>query len=189
MRYENSFHEKIKKQTKPFHDALEKLYLTDALVQNSLNLDEYREYLKRLYKVHTTVEPQFFNFDWSGLKIDIDDYLRQDMLASDLKMLGVDTKSPEKNSFEFESFDAALGGLYVLTGSVMGGKILAQRVEQNPNLPDVNSYFKAFNENTMSLWIELMQAITFYVEENEAEEEVIEGAKKFYSYIYKSLDG
>ncbi|MGM0624095.1 MAG: biliverdin-producing heme oxygenase [Campylobacterota bacterium] len=189
MNSTNTFHQRLKDETKQLHDALEQLYITKSLVEGTITTNEYKEYLKRLHCMHAVIERQLIDFDWQSIGIDIERYLRKELVQNDLKSLEVDFEQTQCKKIDIENFEQALGFLYVLTGSTMGGKILAQKVEQNPSLPNVNSYFHAFEEDTMGRWMEFLQKFSSYVEKNKADEAVLEGAKKCYGYVKECLDG
>lgn len=183
------FHLRLKEQTKSYHDTLEELYLTKNLVDKTITKDEYITYLNGLLCLHESVESQLLRFSWEDIRIEIKSYLRKELLQKDLLVLGDKSDLKGCEGIELKSFNEALGFLYVLTGSTMGGKILAQKVLEIPALESANNYFNAFGEQTMMLWGDFMQKFTRYVEQNSVQDEVMEGAKNCYLYVKECLDG
>ncbi len=185
----NDFHSDLKEQTKSLHTSLEQLYLTKSLVEGTITKAEYEDYLQRLYCIHHSIEGQLERFDWKKAGIDLKKYLRKHLLEKDLNTLGLQPETKECKDLQITDFNHAFGVLYVLTGSTMGGKILAHKVSQSPDLLEANSYFNAFGDNTMALWMEFMQKFTQYVQTKGVEQEMINAAKSCYRYVGEVLDG
>ena len=85
----------------------------------------------------------------------IDERLRAHMLEDDLQQLGLDDfKAIPKAPFMLFVNDApsALGGLYVLEGSTLGGKFIIQMIRQKLPLENSMRYFAGYGESNTAMW-------------------------------------
>jgi len=186
----SAFHAKLKEQTMPLHAKLEEAKLPKKLFTQTISAAEYKEYLQKLYALHLCIEKEFLCFQWNKLGINIDDYLRLELLEKDLRLLGqsIDTQMlcyPLK----MQSFDHAVGYLYVLTGSTMGGMILSQKADAL--FKGANNYFLAFGKDTQGRWMRFLQAMQRYCESkgDASCDAIIEGAAQCYNDFIKSFNG
>lgn len=187
----DNFHTKIKQQTKPYHDRVEKLPLPSKLYNLSITHEEYHFYLETFYSIHYTIERQLATFShWEQYNIDLTDYFRRHLLVRDLRLIKADAPLVQSN-LTIENFAKALGYLYVLTGSTMGGMILSKKVQETFPLSPyhlAHNYFDAFGPATHSRFLELMKAIESYLKDNpNQEEQIISGAIECYEYIEKEM--
>lgn len=74
------------------------------------------------------------------------------------------------------SHAAALGALYVMEGSTLGGKIISQMLEKQLGLTRGLSFFKSYGDDTMQMWQRFKSALD--EEENLPESEVIAAANE-----------
>lgn len=187
----DNFHAKIKQQTKPYHDRVEKLPLPSKLYSLSITHEEYHLYLKTLYSIHYTIERQLAAFSqWEHYGIELTEYFRRHLIVRDLRVIKADAPLVHPN-LTIENFAKALGYLYVLTGSTMGGMILSKKVQEIFSLSPyhlAHNYFDAFGDDIHSRFLELMKAIESYLKDYpDQEEQIISGAIDCYEYIEKEM--
>ena len=184
----NKFHQELKNQTMPLHDRLEALELPKKLVDETISKDEYITYLLKLYALHYKIESQLQAFEWSKFNIEIASYLRLELIEKDLQHLGATPPKEIDNGIEIASFDEAIGHLYVLTGSTMGGVILSQKVQKL--FHGANLYFSGFGDETHGRWMQFLASLTRYTQENgrSNQEAIIKGAINCYRLVEKELD-
>jgi heme oxygenase len=186
----SAFHTRLKEQMMPLHAKLETATLPKKLFMQTISVDEYAEYLSRLYALHYCIENEFLCFQWRAFGINIDEYLRLDLLEKDLRIL---KRQLEQNIpcyyLKMQSFEHAIGYLYVLTGSTMGGMILSKKADAL--FKGANNYFEAFGEQTQTRWMQFLQALGRYGEENgsESQNAIIEGASQCYNDFIVSFNG
>lgn len=83
---------------------------------------------------------------------------RLSLLASDLRWHGVNASRLELNqSPEYQDAPSALGALYVIEGSTLGGRLLATRIEQELGLRAGcgYSFLRGYGEENGRMWREL----------------------------------
>lgn len=93
------------------------------------SIDDYVRLLRRLHGFHTAVEARLANPAWAqgwpDLGIDLPTHRRSHLLSGDLDALGA---VPEQAAVRLPALDnlgQALGCLYVVEGSSLGGRVLA----------------------------------------------------------------
>lgn len=185
----------LKNITQELHDEVEKCYYPKMLFQTQITKEEYCDYLQIFLLLHNEIESQFDNFikEWNLYEFDYASYKRADLLDMDLKNLDCITQEVKNEApILIENFGQAVGFLYVLTGSTMGGMLLSSKVEQSNALKDfqsINNYFLAFGELTMPKWQNFVQFMRSYLlEKPQMANEVANGAKQCFSIIIKRLN-
>jgi heme oxygenase len=82
----------------------------------------------------------------------------------------------------FSNENEALGAMYVIEGSTLGGNVIAKQLSKTEGFDDVTfNFFGCYRENTGFMWK------NFKVLDNEVSEknydEVLSGAKKLYAFL------
>ena len=186
----------LKEYTQDLHDRVEECYYPKRLANKNITKEEYIQYLTIFYHLHNTIETEVekFDADWNQYHLDYKNYFRKDLLLLDLKNLDSELQSIDTSitDFTIETFAEAIGFMYVLTGSTMGGMLLSSRVEETPelqNYKDINNYFFAFREKTMDMFKAYMGFLGNYMAQNHQEgRKLANGARKCFEVIIKGLD-
>lgn len=143
--------EELRIRTEPDHRSVEaQLDLKSRL----RSLSEYLALLKKFYGFIAAWEPRVLS------ALDQPDFLRArtklPLLTADLVRLGfVDTSQlPHCVVPTFERNADALGSMYVIEGSTLGGSIIAAQVERRLGLSRHNGclYFSGYGEHTNKMW-------------------------------------
>lgn len=185
------FHKLLKEETSTYHDDLEKELLPIKIFNLTISKEEYIKYLELFFEIHNGVEKELLKFNkWSELNFDIESYFRKNLILKDLEIL--DTEINNKNlDIKIHNFPEALGFLYVLTGSTMGGIILSKKVEEifkNAPYKNANNYFNAFGEKNHTMFFVLMKLIEEYSRDSEIYQKgIIRGAINCYLLVKNSF--
>lgn len=183
----------LKIETQDLHKDVEECYYPKQLFSGNITQEEYGRYLKIFHCLHLAIEQEFtkFNNQWEKYNFPYQNYYRLDLIQKDLENLGTNPNSYKLENFSISSFPKAIGFLYVLTGSTMGGMLLSSKVEQSDNLhhlKSINNYFLGFKENTHQMWGDFMSFLNLYVVQNpNNQNEIIDGAKSCFKLIIKEL--
>lgn len=179
--------------TQSLHDELEAETLPKKLYSMQITEQEYMQYMLIFFRIHHDVEEQLLYFSqWNEFGINIKSYMRLELIKQDLKIMGIEFILDSCNDVHLESFEKALGYLYVLTGSTMGGMILSQKVAQTFNgssYKNANTYFNAFGEDTKMMFVSFMQFLGNYAQnlDEKKQNEIIQGAKECYKFVQKCM--
>ena len=170
---------RLKVETAPLHLSVEhQVGLPDSVRTKT----EYRELLQRLLTFHRAFEvalaEPIWSEGWSRIGITLGDHSRSPNLIDDLAYFdqrsGV-CQEEEQVSPVFATFAEALGGLYVIEGSSLGGKILAPLFRAH--LGEIPTrYYESFGRNHPQPWRSVQSALARFEQEYDDGDEVILGA-------------
>ncbi len=94
--------------------------------------DDYVDLLGRFYGLHAGLESRLqeptWELAWRDVGIEISAHRRAPLLVADLCGLGLQVPAIAPEFAPFATFGAALGCLYVLEGSALGGQVVAGQV-------------------------------------------------------------
>ncbi|HVW11270.1 MAG TPA: biliverdin-producing heme oxygenase [Bryobacteraceae bacterium] len=155
----------LKRRTADLHRGIEAVV---PLMAPALTLEQYAEYLGRLYPFYSAVEARLAAI--TGLRSavpDLDARWKTEILARDLRALG---KLPEDDMDlslvpELHSVPQALGCLYVLEGSTLGAQILIRSVHGTlgREVEDKTGFLAGYGENTAFRWRQLSGCLVSYL--------------------------
>jgi heme oxygenase len=119
---------RLRHATAGIHARLE---ASPATADTGLTLGDYTISLCRLHAVFAPIEAHLAAFSgWHEAGLDISAHRRVPDLQADLAALRVDAASLKRAEIEApENFPAAVGMLYVLEGSALGGRLILRAAE------------------------------------------------------------
>jgi heme oxygenase len=181
------FFKRLRQETAESHQRLEDNPLSKAILHPSVLIQDYQTYLAALFGVTIACEDQVFPAishvitDLAGRyksRLIIDDLLATGLTEAEVDALPV-------YRFEFSSAAEALGIMYVLEGSTLGGKVLFRHIHEVLGLSPENgaSYFWGYGSQTGNLWKSFISSLTQFVDEHEERDAVIHSAKKTFTII------
>lgn len=167
----------LKSATREEHEAIEKQI---DLSSCSLDLGHYRSVVARFFGFFEPVEAALRRVD--GLENVIRDLpfrMRAGLLEYDLVTLGF-----RANDFrdlqrcrqlpQVNSVAQALGCLYVLEGSTLGGQIIARQLrERGFGNPQACRFFNSYGVNVGHMWKRLAEAVESYAADHPDEADTI----------------
>jgi heme oxygenase (biliverdin-IX-beta and delta-forming) len=190
---EASLRRRLKKLSAPFHTELESTPIAIRLASGTIEQEEYGLYLERVAALHQTLEPLFTAMnEWKAYGIDPLQRTRLQLLNNDLCALGKEIPlQREIQPFDIPlNFATAVGMMYVLEGSTMGGQVLARKLSHIVGSDGLSCtrYFAAYGDNTMKQWGEFCQFLDQFGTENpQATAAVVLGACSMFLMIQKEM--
>jgi len=168
----------LKEQTASPHKKLESLPISKLLLSPDLDIENYTHYLYLMYNVHRNLEERVFPL-LTEIIDDIEVRKKTHLIKEDLSFLKFnlpDSKSVFKNSKWRIPY--ALGIIYVVEGSSLGGRYILKNIETLPGLNNGKgvSYFRGYGTKTGSIWNSFLNVLVQYEYENNCKNEIIEGA-------------
>jgi heme oxygenase len=168
----------LKSQTAVAHKRLEHLPVSSSILSPEMKTEDYAYYLKLMYDVHYDVEENIFPLLSRNIH-DLTERKKKHLIEEDLAFLNYNKPlpSPVFNT-ENTTIPFALGILYVVEGSSLGGRFILKNIETIKGLDEGKgvSYFTGYDNKTGSHWKSFLNALTEYQEENNCEDEIIKGA-------------
>lgn len=171
--------DRLKVETAPLHLSVEQqVRLPDSVRTKA----EYGELLQRLLTFHRAFEVALgvpiWSEEWIRIGITLGDHTRSTDLMDDLAYfdkMTVSQEEAEQVSPIFNSFAEAVGGLYVIEGSSLGGKILAPLFRAH--LGEIPTrYYENYGRDHPQPWRSVQSALARFEKEYEDTDEVITGA-------------
>jgi heme oxygenase len=174
------FLKNLRQQTGESHVKLEENKYSKVILEPNVTLSDYQVYIARLYGVTKACENDIFPVI-SSVLTDIGERYKSGLILEDLSKTGIsDDKISNLPVYKFKTGDVAeaLGVMYVLEGSTLGGKILYKHMHQYLNMDAENgaSYFYGYGSKTGILWKNFIAAFVDYAVEENCEQKIISSA-------------
>ncbi len=185
----------LRNQTADSHKALEQNPLSVLLMSEEITLPDYGDYLKSLYGFVYGFERSVFPMLHKSID-DLPARLKTHLILEDLKTLQpADIKGNiiEENIFNryYNDLPSALGGMYVLEGSTLGGQIIHRRLHKTlgTSIAGKTLYINAYGGQTGSMWKKFLQQFCEASVHTGQEEKVIESAVRTFTLLDEWMTG
>ena len=188
FKYTNGIHERLKQDTQSAHQKLDHHPYLLKLVSDKLCTKSYAEIL---------------NAKWFGLAesnihqhlLNVNDIAhiesKQALINKDIMALQSPiehTSTPSTCALPLASnLHQALGVLYVVEGSTLGGQIIAPRVIKALGRTDVCAFYQCYGANKLTNFKNTLTFIQQNTKNEEQVNQVVEGAKLSFESLYQYL--
>jgi len=187
------FLEELRSRTSHQHRLLEGNTASKNLLGPLVTSVEYAAYLSLLFGFVKGFENIVFPLLLHSIT-DIEERHKTHLLVSDLNRLGIDESGiasiPDHFFAEiYHSNATALGGMYVLEGSVLGGAFIYKHLQTALGIEALAGkakYFTVYGSQTGSQWKNFLQA--FCLASSGVEEDVIKSASLTFSILHHWFD-
>lgn len=170
---------KIKEATKTAHQQLEKKVVLQLKAIRS-NAD-YAALLKKFYAYFSKVEKAITPFITPELLPDYKDRRNTTYLKKDIEELGFTIDElPAATAPEISGTLQALGALYVMEGSIMGGNIIVQLLAKGGMTQGI-SFFSGYGPATGEMWGKFIAVLNRQATTPEAEAAAIQAANETFN--------
>ncbi len=144
--------EQLKDSTQPSHQALEKKMV--SIIKKIRTRQDYVKFLKLMYGYYSALEKRVQDY---VSDMEIGKRRKAERLLEDISYFE-STATPDicKELPPITSHAEALGAMYVMEGSTMGGKIIAKMIEGQAGIngPSGFSFFNGYGEENGRMWEE-----------------------------------
>lgn len=186
-----TFLDNLRQKTSESHVFLESLPVSKSIVDPSISKESYALYLNLMLDVTLALEKEIFPVVEPFVQ-DVDERKKSEHIKNDLKNIGFE-RTPRTFLFlnsEENSPAFAMGIMYVVEGSTLGGRFILKNVSEKLNLDETNgaSYFSGYGNKTGSFWKNFLANLTDFETSKNAEDEIIEGADFAFKKIAEHLD-
>lgn len=159
--------ERLKQETAHHHRQVEQNVYAKAMMDRTITMDQYREYLEKFYGFLKPLEEQAVRLPfWAETGLDMTVRGKASLLEQDLLSLGASEEQirqlPRSTELPDISAPARLFGyMYVIEGSTNGGQILTKRLSQFLPIEAERGlqYFNAYGAETRIRWGEFMRLL------------------------------
>lgn len=175
--------ELLKEKTLSSHRELEK-----QVVQKIKNIHSVADYIDLLHIFHVyfgSLENKIAPFLHADFMPDIHGRRHARRLADDIAALGgaPNMRTDWVTVPRICCWQEALGALYVMEGSTLGGKFIVQLVSKQANLTEGFSFFSAYGERTAERWVQFQDAINSRVVEPSDIDRTVTAAGETFGYF------
>ena len=145
--------EELKEMTADAHRAAEKKLI--AVLKKTTTTADYMRMLNWLYGYYSPLEALIRRFLTPDVLPDIIKRCRAEYLVWDMKESGLPELPPDKCDQlpVIDSLASALGALYVLEGSTLGGRIIAGMISRELDSLKSLSFFHGYGAETQKMWL------------------------------------
>jgi heme oxygenase len=157
--------ERLRNETKTAHQQLEKA--TIPYIKQSTDEASYGHVLRMFYGYFSQVEEQIQALIDESVLEDIKERRQSAAIIADLKSIGAATENlATANELPvLKTVPQALGAMYVLEGSTLGGRFISQMLAKqlNRTAADGISFFSGYGEQTDTKWKKFTEMMNEYV--------------------------
>lgn len=186
------FIEKLRSETKHIHQALEKVMIPG--IKQADTPEAYAKILNVFYGYFKAIE--------NLLDAQLDEKVvpaytqrrKADIILQDLKAMSLNGQLPPLATDlpQISNLHQALGAMYVLEGSTLGGQVITKMLKQNLNVNDTAylKFFSGYGDETQKMWASFMGVLDQHAQDESRQGEMIEAAintfAKFKLWIEKN---
>lgn len=176
--------EYLKQNTAEYHDAAEKLFNSEKIFNKTFSLEDYKKIINTNYLMLLHSEDKIFNnlSENFSEKLQLDKRVKLPLIEKDLASLALENQMPI-HTLDFTNEHEALGAMYVIEGSTLGGNVIAKQLSKTEGFDEVTfNFFGCYQENTGPMWKNFKEVLDTEVPE-ENYNDVLSGAKKLYTFL------
>jgi len=174
---------KIKDATKTAHQQLEGVVV--RRLKTIGNKEDYAIFLKHFYAYFHAVERTIAPYITTAILPDYKERRNAAYLRDDIESLGYTLDQlPTAQAPEVKNIPEALGALYVLEGSIMGGSIIVKMLEKS-GITEGISFFSGYGEATGEKWTAFIEVLNRLASQPREEELAIRAANATFANFGK----
>lgn len=177
------FHERIKQATIESHQRLEKQVVQQ--LRQIRNPDDYGALLSKFYLYFNALEQALAPFIDASILTDFAQRRKADRLRDDLNSIGYPLPEPG-NDLSLPGIGnaaAALGALYVMEGSVMGGSIIVSMLQEKSNIYQGLTFFGGYGPDTGAMWQRFRESMNAQATDEAAAQTIIGTANNTFNHF------
>lgn len=180
----------LKKETVKYHDEIEQKLESNKLFEGAFNQNNYYKMLLVNHQFIQGLEPEIKSLlseeDLEFLnKINLN---KLELLEKDLIELNLEITQPEKNEL-LKNREEALGALYVIEGSMLGGMVIAKQLRKYPELAQAGfNYFGHYGQDIGPIWKSFIAYLNDHIITNDQQKNTLKGAIKAYQFLINLAD-
>lgn len=173
--------QRLKEETAQAHRETEQFSRGEEIMSRRLNKAGYIDILLKNYQLHQHFEPALLAME--GLNNlfagQLKERMRTESLQADLRAMNAEYQPFEGELPLPQSIAQALGCMYVLEGSTLGGAVILRQLQQIPVINEFAafSFYGFYGKELGKKWQEFGGILTNFAQDAAKEEEVVAFAK------------
>lgn len=170
---------KIKEATKGPHQEVEKKVVLK--IKSIRSEADYADLLKHFYAYFNAVEQAIAPYITSAVLSDLSERRNASYIKADIEALGATVEElPAAVAPDISNVVQALGALYVLEGSIMGGPYIVQMLQKG-GLTKGFSFFSGYGADSGQKWAAFTQVLNAIAETEEESEQALNSAHETFA--------
>lgn len=181
--------EYLKNQTRAQHDALEEKFESSKIFDKTFALEDYKKIIWYNYLFLLNLEQKTFEKISAELasKLQLNNRYKLPLIEQDVENLGFEKVAPNQEN-QVTSSSEALGILYVMEGSTLGGNVMRKQLAANPEFQNIFfSYFGCYGDETGAKWKTFKEVLNAEITPDHYQE-VLKGAENAYRFLLNLFD-
>ncbi|MBX3283505.1 MAG: biliverdin-producing heme oxygenase [Acidobacteria bacterium] len=176
--------QRLKEETRVQHEEVEAA--VDVMNQ-MFDLADYKRLLEKFWSFYAQYEPKLPLDELRNSDFDYSNRVKLPLLEADAKVLGLERSSNEIELPDLSSPAKALGSLYVIEGSTLGGQVISRHLKQHLGLTAENggAFYAGYGQETGSMWKAFGESLTKFAGAGNADDEIVDAAKETFACITK----
>lgn len=178
----------IKEATRDAHLHLEKKVVQKLKAIRSNH--DYADFLKHFYAYFSHIERVIAPFITAEVLPDYTQRRNSSYIKSDIEALGGNIEElPATTTPDIQNTVQALGALYVLEGSIMGGSIIVKMLEK-AGITEGVSFFSGYGEATGRMWGIFTEVLNSHAKTEDDEAQAVATANstfEHFSYVFADV--
>src|SRR5690606_7092172 len=171
------------------HIDLEKVLVQK--IRSIQAIDDYLEILHYFYRFFAPLERSIFP-QFNGALPDAAQRRKADWILEDIHFFrpAYQPVFTSSSTPEITSLPQAIGALYVMEGSTLGGQVICKMVAQKLDVSQAEGFkfFSGYGEGTLAMWDNFKKYINNRSWNPEEENEVIDAANRTFGLFKKMID-
>lgn len=175
----------LKERTAHLHDTIENVTHSKKIFDGTFSVDDY----KNLLHINGYIVNSFIDNIFASLPEDISSQLKftaaakKEAIAQDARELNISVDDTPVALAE-NNIAYALGALYVMEGSMLGGNVIAKTLKKNDAFSAHEfNYFTFYKDTLGANWKEFLGTLTSTVQDEAAIESSVKGATQVYEAL------
>jgi heme oxygenase (biliverdin-IX-beta and delta-forming) len=187
------FLQQLRSKTANSHQLIEQNSMSQSLMSQGVTITQYAQYLKSMYTFVYGFEKMVFPLLKNYEMLQIDHRRKSHLIQADLALLNYTVDQPFVNNelfnTHYHNVADALGGMYVLEGSTLGGQIINRHLLKNlgDSITGKTTYLTAYAEQTGSMWKVFLQLLCEEATTSANKDEIIDSAVNTFSLLNNCL--
>jgi len=180
----------LKKETLQYHDEIEAKLESKRLFDGTFTQENYYKMLLVNHQFIKAYEGEIFKLLNESDKLILNriNLNKLALIEKDLTELNL-TPNEITPINSLENREEALGALYVIEGSMLGGMVIAKQLKKYPDLEFSNfNYFGHYGNDIGPIWKEFVAYLNQEIIDIEAQDATLKGAIKAYHYLIASAN-
>jgi heme oxygenase len=184
-------HLNLKQTTRELHAAVESKLR--VLLRDDLSAEQYAAVQKKMYGFYRPIESKLSSVrGWDDPEVDLRSRLKLPLIADDLSTLAIGPEELEMLPLcdsvpPLETVAEALGCLYVLEGSTLGGRIISGHLRRVLPADSGCSFFRSYGDGVGRMWSSFLGVLARHSERHGDDDAVVASACQTFTSIDRWL--